>query len=165
MGKTGENLKAAFAGESQANRKYLAFAKKADAEGFSQIARLFRAVAEAETIHAHGHLQVMEGIQTTSANLKAAIEGEHYEVTTMYPTFIKEAQEEGDKKASRSFSLAMEVEKGHEKLYLEALENLGKETEQYDYYICTVCGYTHPRSVPDTCPICGASKDRFLQIK
>jgi rubrerythrin len=164
MAKTVENLKAAFAGESQANRKYLAFAKKADEEGHAQVARLFRAVAEAETIHAHSHFQVMEGVQTTAENLKAAIGGENYEVNTMYPAFLSEAQEEGEKKASRSFALALEVEKVHEKLYTEALENLGKETGSYDYYVCAVCGSTHAGSAPDKCPVCGAGKDRFLLI-
>ncbi len=165
MSKTVENLQAAFAGESQANRKYLAFAKKAEEEGYTQVARLFRAVAEAETIHAHSHFRVLGGVQSTAENLKAAIAGEHYEVNTMYPEFLGEARNADDKKAARSFEMALEAEKGHEKLYQEALATLGKETEAYDYYICSVCGYTHAGSAPDKCPICGAAKDRFLQGK
>src|SRR5512136_56171 len=126
MTKSVDNLKTAFSGESQANRKYLAFAKKADEEGFPQIARLFRAAAHAETVHALNHFRAMDGVQTTADNLKAAIGGENYEVTTMYPPFIQEAEVEGDRKAMRTFKLAWEVEKVHEALYREALETIGQ---------------------------------------
>jgi len=124
MSKTTDALKAAFAGESQASRKYLSFAKKADAEGLPQIARLFRAASHAETIHAHNHLKALEGIQSTAENLQTAIEGENYEVSNMYPEFIRDAEEEGAKKALRSFNWAMEVEKVHEGLYRKALAML-----------------------------------------
>jgi rubrerythrin len=165
MSKTLDDLKEAFAGESQANRKYLAFAKKADEEGYPQVARLFRAAAAAETVHAHNHLKVMEGIKSTAENLQVAIQGENYESVSMYPAFVKDAEEEDDKKALRSFRDALEVEKIHEGLYREALENLGKSDEQYDYYVCPVCGYTHARNAPDRCPVCGARGDRFERIQ
>jgi len=167
MSKTIEDLKAAFAGESQANRRYLAFAKKADAEGYPQIARLFRAAAHAETVHALSHLRVLGGVKSTVENLEAAIAGENYEVVSMYPEFIKDAQAEGNQKAVNSFSDAMEVEKVHEMLYREALEMLqkGEAFEEYDYYVCTVCGYVHKRSAPDKCPVCGAPGSKFELIR
>lgn len=161
---TKENLQAAFAGESQANRKYMAYAKKAEEDGYHQVARLFRAVAAAETIHAHNHLRVMDGIKTTKENLEAAIDGEHYEVNTMYPGFLNVAEEEKHTKAQRTFHHALEVEKGHEVLYKEALAGLGKPGEEYDYYICPVCGYTHPRNSPEKCPICGTAGSKFEKI-
>lgn len=166
MSKTLENLQAAFAGESQANRKYLAFAKKAEQEGYPQVAKLFRAAAAAETVHAHAHLRVMDGVKSTADNLKAAIEGETYEFKSMYPEFIKVAEEEGNSKAIKSFKNAMAVEMEHEKFYSEALAALGNaETETYDYYICPVCGHTHARSAPDKCPICGASGSTFERVR
>jgi len=167
MSKTIEDLKAAFAGESQANRRYLAFAKKADAEGYPQIARLFRAAAHAETVHALSHLRVLGGVKSTVENLEAAIAGENYEVVSMYPEFIKDAQAEGNQKAVNSFSDAMEVEKVHEMLYCEALEMLqkGEAFEEYDYYVCPVCGYVHKRSAPDKCPVCGAPGSKFELIR
>lgn len=166
MSTTMEDLQAAFAGESQANRKYTAFAQKADAEGFPQIARLFRAAAHAETVHALAHFRAMDGVATTQENLKAAIGGENYEVVEMYPEFIKDAEGEGERRALRSFSNAWEVEKGHEVLYREALALLeaGEKEEEYEYYVCPVCGYTHKRSAPDKCPICGAPGSRFEKI-
>jgi rubrerythrin len=160
-----DDLKAAFAGESQANRKYTAFARKADAEGHPQVAKLFRAAAEAETVHALTHFRVMGGVQSTEENLKAAIEGEHYEVATMYPEFLADAEKEGNKGAIRSFGDALAVEKVHEALYREALEGLGKETETYDYYVCPVCGFTHARSAPDKCPVCNTLKEKFMLVK
>ena len=164
MSKSLDDLKAAFAGESQANRKYLAFAQKADAEGFSQAAKLFRAAAEAETVHAHNHLRAMEGIHSTAENLKEAIAGENYEHTQMYPAFVKDAKEEGHAKAIRSFESAMAVEVEHETLYKEALANLDKPGETYDYYICPICGHTHARNAPDKCPICGAPGSKFIKV-
>lgn len=166
MSKTEENLKAAFAGESQANRKYLAFSDKAEREGFPQIAKTFRAAAAAETVHAHNHLRVLGGIKSTKENIKAAVEGEHYEFTKMYPEFLEDAKTEGNKDAERSFHLANEVEKVHHKLYeaaLEAVEN-GKDLEKNDVYICPVCGYTHEGDPPEECPVCGAVKKVFRQI-
>lgn len=164
MSKVMEDLAAAFAGESQARSKYMAFAKKADEEGYPQVARLFRAAAQAEHIHAFNHFRAMEAILSTEENLKEAIAGENYEVVSMYPPFIADAEAEGAKRAKTSFTMAWEVEKCHEELYRGALENLGKEEEAYDYYVCPVCGHTHPRNAPDRCPVCGAPGARFEKI-
>ncbi len=166
MSKTEEGLKEAFAGESQANRKYLAFAQKADQEGFSQIAKIFRAAAAAETVHAHNHLKVLGGVKSTKENIQAAIEGEHHEFTSMYPEFLEVAKKEGNKDAERTFNYANEVEKVHHKLYSTALEAIesGKDLEKKDVYICPVCGYTHEGDPPDNCPVCGAAKKAFKQI-
>lgn len=166
MSKTEEGLKEAFAGESQANRKYLAFAQKADQEGFSQIAKVFRAAAAAETVHAHNHLKVLGGVKSTKENIQAAIEGEHHEFTSMYPEFLEAAIKEGNKEAERTFKYANEVEKVHHKLYsaaLEAIEN-DKDLEKKDVYICPICGYTHEGDPPDNCPVCGAAKKAFKLI-
>jgi len=162
MSKTENNLKEAFAGESQANRKYLAFAKKAEEEGYKQVAKLFRAAAEAETVHAHNHLRELKGIKSTKENLEAAISGESHEFQHMYPGMIAQAKEEGNKGAERSFTIANEVEKVHAGLYQKALDNLGKN-EEADYYICKVCGYTAEGGAPDTCPVCGAKKIAFYK--
>jgi len=156
---------AAFAGESQANRKYLAFAKKADEEGYPQAASLFRAAAAAETVHALTHLRTAEEVHSTAENLKAAAQGEHYEATTMYPDFIAAADPAVDKKALMSFKWALEAEKVHEGLYNEVLENLANPGEEYDYYVCPVCGYTHKRNAPEKCPVCGTPGARFEAIK
>ena len=164
MTKTYDDLMAGFAGESQANRKYLAFAKKADGDGFPQVARLFRAAAAAETVHALTHFRTAGEVRTTEENLKTAISGENYENTIMYPGFIKDAEEEGDAKALRSFTWANEAEKVHEMLYKEALATLDKPGEEYDYYVCPVCGHTHKRSAPDKCPVCGTPGSRFEKI-
>jgi rubrerythrin len=163
MSQTIENLKEAFAGESQASQRYLAFAKKADDEGYPQVARLFRAAAAAERVHAYNHFKAMEGIQTTAENLKAAITGENYEVVNMYPDFIQAAQAEGNKRANTSFNWAWEVEKVHGALYAKALEGLGESEEAYDYFVCPVCGYTHERGAPDKCPVCGTPGARFFK--
>lgn len=160
---TMDNLKNAFAGESQANRKYLAFAKKADEEGFPQVAKLFRAAAEAETVHAHNHLRVMGGIKSTKENIQEAIGGETHEFTKMYPQMIEEAKKEGNKQALQSFEIASKVEKIHADLYQKALNNLGKN-ETVDYYVCQVCGNTVEKAVPDKCPVCGASGSVFTKI-
>ena len=160
---TKDNLQNAFAGESQANRKYLAFGKKAEEEGFKQVAKLFRAAAEAETVHAHNHLRVMGGIKTTKENIQEAIAGETYEFTKMYPQMTEEAKKEGNKEALRSFEIANKVEKIHADLYQKALQHLGKN-EDVEYYVCQVCGNTVEREAPDTCPICGAPKSRFTKI-
>jgi len=158
-----DNLKNAFAGESQANRKYLAFAKKAEDEGFKQVAKLFRAAAEAETVHAHAHLRVMGGVRSTKENVQAAIGGETHEFTKMYPQMIDEAKKEGNKQALQSFEFANKVEKIHAELYQKALNNLGKN-EAVDYYVCQVCGNTVEKAAPDKCPICGAAKSMFIKI-
>jgi len=164
MSKTGENLKSAFAGESQANRRYLAFAKKADEEGYPQVARLFRAAAAAETVHALSHLRTQDGVKSTAENLQAAISGENYEVVSMYPGFIKDAEEEQVKRAATTFRWAMEVEKEHEQLYRQALKNLGKDTTAVEYYVCPVCGHTHVGPPPEKCPVCGTPGTRFERV-
>ena len=162
MTKTTDDLQAAFAGESQANRRYLAFAKKAEDEGQPQIAKLFRAVAHAETVHAINHFRTLGEVKTTADNLKAAMAGENYEVNTMYPDFIHDAEADQDKKALNSFHWAVEAEKVHEMLYKQALENLGKVASALDYYVCPVCGYTHEgTSAPEKCPVCGTLGARF----
>ncbi|GBE00741.1 rubrerythrin-2 [bacterium BMS3Bbin06] len=163
MSKTEKNLRDAFAGESQANRKYLAFAKKAEEEGYGQAARLFHAAAEAETVHAHNHLRELGGIKTTKENLMEAIGGESYEFQNMYPQMIDDAKTEGNDGALRSFNLANEVEKIHADLYKKTLENLGNNAE-VDYYVCQVCGNTVEGAAPDTCPICGAKKEMFNRV-
>ena len=163
MGKTDENLHEAFAGESQANRKYLAFANKAEKEGFIQAAKLFRAAAAAETIHAHAHLRAMKGVGTTAENLRDAIAGETHEFKNMYPKMIAEAEAEGHKAALRSFQYANEVEKVHAALYQKALESLDIQAEIYDYYVCSVCGHTHEKEAPEKCPVCGANAHAFFK--
>jgi len=160
---TMDNLKAAFAGESQANRRYLAFAKKADEEGYRQAAKLFRAAAAAETVHAHNHLDVMGGVKGTKENLNAAIIGETFEFTEMYPSYIKEAEGEGKNKAKWSFDVANQVEKIHGELFKEALAKMGME-EGPDYHVCPVCGNTVAGPAPDKCPICDTAKDRFILV-
>jgi rubrerythrin len=164
MANTINNLKAAFAGESQANRRYLAFAKKAEDEGYPQIAKLFRAAAAAEAVHALNHLRTLGEVKDTAENLKAAIEGESYEVVSMYPQFLKDAEVEQEKKALSSFRWAWEVEKVHEALYREALASLSKEPASEDYYICPVCGNTHLGPFNDKCPICSTPGSRFEKV-
>ena len=167
MSKTRENLESAFAGESQANRKYLFFAEKAESEGQKRIARLFRAAAEAETVHARNHLKVLQGIKSTKENLQAAISGENHEFTEMYPQFIDTGNSENDKKAVDSFDLANKVEKIHHSLYQEAVSDLDKGTvrELKPFYVCQICGNTVEGEAPDKCPVCGASKQMFKPIE
>jgi rubrerythrin len=165
MTKTTEDLQAAFAGESQANRRYLAFAKKADQEGHKTIARLFRAAAAAETVHAHNHFRILGGVQTTAENLKTAMAGENYEVVTMYPEFIADAETDGDKKALTSFQWAFEVEKEHYELFKEALEKLGEEAADIEIWVCGSCGHTHVGIPPEKCPVCGSPKAKFEKIE
>ena len=157
------NLLQAFAGESQANRKYLAFAKQAEKEGYSQVAKLFRAAAEAETVHALSHLRTLGQIGTTVENLKAAIAGETYEYTQMYPQMIEKAAEEGNLAARRSFSHANAVEVEHASLYQQALDRMGS-MEETDYYVCSVCDYTCADGAPDTCPVCGSAAMAFSRV-
>lgn len=166
MGNTDENLREAFAGESQASRKYLFFAEKADKEGQKQIARLFRAAAEAETVHARNHLSNLGEIGSTEENLKSAIGGEHYEFTQMYPEFIKQAEAENNKRAKSGFSWANDVEQVHHGLYSRALESLGRDATPEDkpYFVCQVCGNTVEGEAPDRCPICGAPKNMFKRV-
>ena len=164
---TKDNLLAAFAGESQANRKYLAFAAKANADGYPQIAKLFRAAADAETVHAHAHLRVLGGVRSTTENLKEAIAGEGHEFKMMYPEFVAAAQAEGEKTAEVSFNNALAVERIHHGLYSNALTTLqgGSDLAGEPIFVCQVCGNTVGGEAPDNCPICGAPKKRFTDIQ
>jgi rubrerythrin len=165
MASTEQNLKDAFAGESQANRKYLAFAKKAQEDGFPNIARLFRTTAEAETIHAHGHLDALRGIKSTAENLQAAIGGETYEYKEMYPPML--SQSTTDKHpAKRMFGYAVRAEEVHAKLYQMALDaaKQGKDLTETKFYLCPVCGHIELGDPPASCPICGELGDEFIQV-
>jgi rubrerythrin len=164
MSKSEQFLKEAFAGESQANRRYLAFAAKAEQEGHPQVARLFRAAAEAETVHAHNHLRALNGIKGTKENLQEAIAGETHEFKKMYPEMIEAAKAEANKAAERSFNYANEVEKLHAQLYQKLLNSLGSSKENYSYFVCPVCGNTVEKEAPETCPICGTPGSRFKKI-
>jgi rubrerythrin len=167
MSNTQENLQEAFAGESQANRRYLFFADKAEKEGYSQIARLFRAAADAETVHARNHLKVMGGIKSTKDNLEAAVSGENYEFVKMYPGFIEQAKVENNEKAEISFTLANKVEKIHHGLYQEALKALeaGQQLKDEPYFVCQVCGNTVAGEAPEKCPVCGAPRSMFKCVE
>ena len=164
MSQTEKNLQEAFAGESQANRKYLAFAKKADQEGYPLVANLFRAAAEAETVHAHAHLRVLKGINSTVENLKEAIAGETHEFKNMYPDMIETAKSEGNKAAERTFTFANDVEKIHADLYQKALDSLDNPEDIECYYVCGVCGYTCENEPPETCPVCKANIKAFSRV-
>ncbi len=162
--KTAKNLAEAFAGESQANRKYLAFAKKADEEGYPQAAKLFRAAADAETIHAHNHFKAMKGINSTKENLEAAVSGETFEFREMYPKMIEEASEESQDEAKLSFYSANKVEAVHAGLYQNYLDNLGNNADT-SLFVCQVCGNTIEGAAPDKCSICGKPKEMFNEIE
>jgi rubrerythrin len=163
---TKENLADAFAGESQANRKYLAFSKQAEVDGFPQIAKLFRAAAHAETIHAHAHLRAMGGIHKTVENLAAAIEGEGFEFQQMYPPYLQQAQDEGDKLAEISFRNALAVEEVHHDLYSQALQavKVGGDLPARKVYVCDICGNTVYDQAPERCPVCGVPRERFSEV-
>ena len=164
--KTNDNLAEAFAGESQANRKYLAFGQAAEKDGLNQVAKLFRAVAAAETIHAHAHLQAMGGVKTTVENLQAAIEGEKHEFETMYPGFIATAEAEDNRRAALSMQRAMDVEKVHHGLFVGALDavSAGHDMPDDSIHVCGVCGHTVIGGVPDKCPVCGVKAERFSEV-
>lgn len=162
--KSEQGLMEAFAGESQANRKYLAFAEQADKDGYAQVAKLFRAAAAAETIHAHAHLRAAGKVGSTEDNLKMAIEGETEEFTSMYPAMIADAKAEGLSAAERSFTFANEVEKVHADLYQKALANLGSN-ESVDYYICPVCGNTVEGEPDADCAICNVKAAMFKKVE
>ena len=167
MPSTEENLKTAFAGESQANRKYTVFSRKSEKDGFPNVARMFKAIAEAETIHAINHYKALGMVRSTAENLQVAIDGEHYEVTEMYPPMIETAKKEGHKQGERSTHYALETEKVHEKMYNAALEAVkaGKDVDKVNYYICPVCGYIFEGDdLPDSCPICKAKKESFTKF-
>ncbi len=167
MTRTTDNLKAAFAGESQANRKYLAFAKKAEQDELPQVARLFKAAAMAETVHALNHINVIGDVKSSLENLKAAVSGETFEFNEMYPKYIEIAKEEGDKQAVWSFDVANKVEQIHAGLFSKAIEALDAKKALPDttYYVCGVCGNTVENEAPDKCPICGAVKEKFQKIQ
>jgi rubrerythrin len=166
MSKTIENLKEAFAGESQANRRYLAYAQKAEDEGLPQIGKLFKAAAEAETVHAHNHLRVLSGIKSTKENLETAVSGETFEFKTMYPMYLAEAEDEGNKQAAWSFDVANKVEQIHAKLFSKAIDTLqkGEQPISVDYFVCSVCGNTVEGKPPGKCPICGAPEAKFSRV-
>ena len=165
MPTTNENLATAFAGESQANRKYLAFARAADKEGLPQIARLFRAAADAETLHAMAHFTNMGGVGTTAQNLASAVEGETYEFTEMYPPMVEQAKAEGHK-AKTMLAFAAAAEQVHAKLFAEALAAIqaGKDLDQLTVYLCPVCGDIEIGTLPDKCPICGAPASKYQTV-
>ncbi|MBI2831425.1 MAG: rubrerythrin family protein [Chloroflexi bacterium] len=167
MGNTQENLQAAFAGESQANRRYLFFAEKAEKEGHRQLARLFRAAAEAETVHARTHLDVLGGVKATKENVQAAIGGENYEFTKMYPSFIEQAKTDKNKRAEIEMGWAQKVEEIHHGMYQQALKSLegGKPLKEETYFVCQVCGNTVGSEAPDKCPICGSPKSSFKKVE
>ena len=164
MSKTQKFLKEAFAGESQANRTYRAFATKADKEGYAQAAKLFRAASDAEAVHANNHLRAMKGIKTTQDNLKAAIAGEDHEWTSMYPEMIQTAEDEEIKDAELSFSWANEVEKIHSQLFNKVLSAQHSSTETYPYYVCPYCGNTVEKEPPEKCQVCGGDGKDFKRI-
>lgn len=161
---TQKNMKEAFSGESQANRRYLAFAEKAAEENFTNMARLFRAVAKSETIHAMNHLKALGGVKSTVENVEAALKGEVDEYTSMYPMFMDQAKKDANNDALRSFFWANEAEKTHGVFYERALEKIkqGEDPELKELYICSVCGYTVEGAPPDKCPTCGKGKDKFI---
>jgi len=163
---TQANLEAAFAGESQARMKYTAFADKAKREGYPEVARLFRAIAYAEQVHAINHLRELGGIGSTVDNLVAAIGGENYENTEMYPAFDAVAKLQGEKGAIRSIHYALEAEKIHEEMYGEAKESVaaGNDIESASVYVCPVCGHTAISEAPDKCPVCGLPKEKYCEF-
>ncbi len=165
MTTTAENLQTAFAGESKAFQKYSAFAKKAEKEGFHNIAKLFQTTAEAERIHAEGHLNSMEGIGSTFDNLKASIAGETYEYTEMYPPMVEQAETDNHK-ARRMFNYALKVEQVHDRLYQMALEAVsqGKDLSEANFYLCPVCGQIELGKPPEQCPVCNARGAAFVQL-
>ncbi len=166
MANTVDDLKNGFAGESQANRRYLAFAQKADEEGFLQAAKLFRAAAEAETIHAMNHLRTAGEVKSTAENIKTAIAGETFEFHKMYPGYLADAKRENNRQAAWSFTVAGKVEEIHAGFFekmLEALEK-GKEMPVTDYYVCSVCGNTVENEAPEKCPVCGNPRNKFFRV-
>ena len=165
--KTDNNLQEAFGGESKANRRYIFFAEKAEKEGYPGVARLFRAVAEAETVHARNHLNALDAVGGTKDNLMAASIGEHQEFTGMYPVFVEVAKEEQNDRAAHTFALAEAVEKIHHAFFEAALAEVkeGKKPAEATYYVCQVCGNTVAGSAPDKCPVCGAVAKAFKKME
>ncbi|MCP4570857.1 MAG: rubrerythrin family protein [bacterium] len=165
MPNTNENLKEAFAGESQAFQKYTSFAEAAEKEGMPNIARLFRTTAQAERLHAAGHFKALDGVGSTAANLKEAIDGETFEFEKMYPPMLKTAEEEGHK-AKRMFAFAVEAEEVHAKLYKLALEAAakGEDLTEANFYLCPVCGHIEFSAAPEKCPICGVPASKYVTV-
>ena len=165
MPNTTDHLKEAFAGESQANRKYLAFAEQAAKDGLPNIAKLFRTTAEAETIHANGHLKALGAVGSTADNLQAAIDGETYEYTEMYPPMLKQAEAESHK-AKRMFAYAVDAEEVHAKLYAIALEaaKKGEDLTEARFFLCPICGHIEFGNPPERCPICAAKAEKFVEV-
>ena len=163
---TQDDLAYAFAGESQANRKYLAYGEQAERDGHAMVAKLFRAVAAAETIHAHAHLRAMGGVKETLANLEDAMAGEEHEFTDMYPPMLERARGEGHKKAERSMHFANEVEKIHFDLFRQAVAAVkgGADLADGAIRVCPVCGHTVIGDAPDNCPVCGAKASAYKEI-
>lgn len=164
MGKTKENLKEAFAGESQAFSRYMAFAEKADQEGYAGAARLFRAAAKAEMFHAISHLKALGSVQGTMDNLQIALEGETHEFKKMYPAMIQDAVAENELEARHSLEYAMSIEMIHAKLFKKALQDPHANAETV-YYICPVCGNTVADQPPKKCPYCGVDAKDFVEVK
>ncbi len=166
MVKTNEDLENAFAGESQANRRYLAFARKAEEEGYPQIGKLFRAAAEAETVHALNHFRIIGEAKTTVENLKSAVSGESVEYREMYPEYIKDAEQENNQQAVWSFKVAKQVEETHANLFAEAAKTLkeGKQLPKSEYYVCNVCGNTVENEPPEKCSVCGSPRTKFYKV-
>ncbi|MDR2339537.1 MAG: rubrerythrin family protein [Deltaproteobacteria bacterium] len=157
-----DDLKSAFAGESQANRKYLAYAHKAESEKLPYAAKVFRAAAEAETIHAHSHFRLLGGIKSTKENLQDALDGETYEFTKMYPEMMEDAKAADDKAALLGFTQANEAEKVHAEFFKKAMENPGKDAPKI--FVCKVCGHVAEGEPPETCPICGSKRQAYMEI-
>lgn len=162
---TEDNVKGAFAGESQAHMKYMAFADAAEKEKLANVARLFRAASYSEQVHATNHLRVLSGIGKTGDNLKAAAEGENFEIIEMYPAYIKVAEDQGEKMAVTFFNAALAAEKVHSGLYKRAKESVdyGQDLGYFPVQVCSVCGFTVEGDAPDKCPVCGAPKEKFVK--
>lgn len=167
MSNTEENLQKAFAGESQARNRYTFFSEKAEEEDKPGIAKLFRAAALAEKVHAKNHFMASDNVKSTKENIGTAINGENYEHEEMYPKFIETAREEGKDQAVKSFNYAMKVEKKHEGFYKEAMKAMqeGEDLEEKDWYVCGVCGNTVKGEAPERCPICGAPRKKFMEVE
>lgn len=166
MSVTDDNLKTAFAGESQANRRYLAFSNQAEEEELPNVARRFRVAAEAETVHALNQIAAMGGVRSTLENLKEAMEGEEYEATEMYPKFLEDARKEDRTEAVMSFTWIRKVEETHKNMYQQAIEQVtkGDDVEEKEYYVCMNCGYPEEGATPERCPVCGAPRDMFKKV-
>jgi len=164
MSNSMKNLKEAFAGESQANRSYLAFAAKAEEEGYPLVAKRFRVAAASETVHAINHLKVMGGVKSTAENLDSSISGENYEHTSMYPSFMEEAEKEDEQEAKISFDAANQAEKFHEAMFKEALDNKDDVPDKA-YFVCQVCGMSYENEPPEKCVVCRAPRSKITEVK